>query len=143
MRLSTQLTIAMIALVVATATVIGMLIYRNVAALALPRTLDRIKLHTQLVATNLENSQRGVRPFVLGFKSAGSLSGMMRAQIAGGVDPVDGLTLAQWKEHLTTRFVAEMRARPDYLQVGFVGLTDDGSETALVDRSAGLNLRRS
>jgi PAS domain S-box-containing protein len=136
MRLSTQLTIAMIVLVVATAMAIGTLIYRNVAALALPRTLDRIEIHTQLVAGDLENTQSGVRAFVVGLTSAGSLLSMMRAQRAGGADPADGLTMVQWKERLAARFMAELRARPDYLRVGFVGLTDDGSENVLADRSA-------
>jgi PAS domain S-box-containing protein len=40
MRLSTRLTLAMVALVLVTATAIGLLTYRNIAALALPRALD-------------------------------------------------------------------------------------------------------
>ena len=54
MRLSTRLTIAMVALVLVTATAIGLLTYRNVVAIALPRGLDRIDTHAHIVATVLE-----------------------------------------------------------------------------------------
>ncbi len=53
MRLSTCLTIAMVALVLVTATAIGLLAYRNVVAIALPRGLDRIDTNTRVIATEL------------------------------------------------------------------------------------------
>jgi len=42
MRLSTRLTIAMVALGCLATTAVGVLTYRNIAAFALPRALDRI-----------------------------------------------------------------------------------------------------
>jgi len=61
MRLSTRLTIAMVALVLLTASAIGVLNYRNATAAALPRALDRIETHVQLIVAELDASVRGAR----------------------------------------------------------------------------------
>jgi len=50
MRLSTRLTIAMVALVLLTATAIGLLTYRNVETVVLPNGLERIANHVHLLA---------------------------------------------------------------------------------------------
>jgi hypothetical protein len=61
MKLSTRLMLAMVALVLLTATAVGVLAYRNVEAIALPRALAGIEMNTRVVATGLEASVAGVR----------------------------------------------------------------------------------
>jgi PAS domain S-box-containing protein len=134
MRLSTRLTIAMVTLVILTATAIGVLNYRNVAALALPRSLDRLNVQTRLLGLDLESSQRDARSFVLGAAAAGPLQGMIRARVAGGIDPVEGLTEAVWAGRLAALFLAEIRPRPDYFQIRMIGV-DDGRELVRVERA--------
>jgi hypothetical protein len=97
MRLSTRLTIAMVALVFLTSTAIGVITYREVAAVALPRSLDRLHIQARLLGLDLESSRRGARFFVEGSVAAVALQGMIRAPAAGGVDPVDRLTEAEWQ----------------------------------------------
>src|ERR1700704_3910592 len=65
MKLSTRLTVAMVALVLFTAGATGILIYRNVLGVALPRSLERLGAHVQLLATELEAVVRGARADVL------------------------------------------------------------------------------
>src|SRR5579864_2597302 len=134
MKLSTRLTIAMVALVLVTALGIGWLIYYHVAAVALPRVLERLDIHARLLALDLESSQRGARSFVEGFRSAAALEGMMRARAAGGLDPEDGVTEATWRNRLAARFIGDISARPDYLQILLIGA--DGRELIKVNRSA-------
>ena len=55
MSLSSRLTIAMVASVLVTATAIGLLTYRSVLAIALPRGLDRIDTYARVLATGLED----------------------------------------------------------------------------------------
>jgi PAS domain S-box-containing protein len=134
MKLSTRLTIAMVALVLITALAIGSLIYHSVASVAMPRVLERIDVHAHFLALDLESSHRGARNFVEGFRSAAAIDGMMRAQAAGGVDPDDGVTEAVWRNRMATRFLGDLAARPDYLQIRLIGA--DGRERIKVDRSA-------
>lgn len=135
MRLSTRLMVAMVVLVLLTASAIGLLTYRNVAALALPRAFERIDTHALVVATVLESSLRGARADVVGFRSAVALAGIISARNAGGVHPVDGITESQWRARLASRFAAELAAKPTYSQFRVIGLADAGREIVRVDRS--------
>ena len=67
MKLSTRLTIAMVALVLVTIAVTEALTYGNLLSLAVPRSLERLGGHVQLLATELEAVVRGARADVLAF----------------------------------------------------------------------------
>lgn len=54
--MSTRLALAMVALVLLTAAIVGAITYRNVAELALPRALDRIDMQAHIIAIKLEGS---------------------------------------------------------------------------------------
>jgi PAS domain S-box-containing protein len=58
---------------------------------------------------------------------------MMRARAAGGIDPVDGVSESEWKNRLAARYLSDLSARPDYLQMRLIGA--DGRELIRVDRS--------
>ena len=88
MRLSTRLIAAMVALVLVTATAVGMLTYRNIEAIALPGALDRIEMHTRILATELEAPLVAARADVN--TQGRSVQGLVRASLAGGRDPLDG-----------------------------------------------------
>jgi PAS domain S-box-containing protein len=135
MRLSTQLTAAMVALVLLTATAVGYLAYRNVEALALPRDLDRIDARAQALATELEAGLRAVRADVIGFGAAVAVEGIIRSQVAGGVDPIDGTSEAVWRARMAARYAAELAAKPSYRTFRIVGLDGGGREIVRVDRS--------
>jgi hypothetical protein len=132
MKLSTRLTIAMVAVVLLTAVAIGWLIYYHVAAVALPRVLERLDVHAHLLALDLESSHREARSFVEGFRSAAALDGMMRAHAAGGVDPEDGIAETTWQRRMAGRYLADLSARQDYLRIRLIGA--DGRELVRVDR---------
>ena len=56
MSLYTRLASAMIALVVLTAIAVGVLTYRNIVAESIPRILDRLDSHAQLLALSVDSS---------------------------------------------------------------------------------------
>src|SRR5436190_2298262 len=120
MRLSTRLTLAMVGLVLLTATAIGLLTYRNIVALALPRALDRIDTHARVVATVLEASTRGARADAS--TQGRTLDGLVSANLAGGVHPLDGTPESQWRDRLAARFVAELAVKPAYLPYRLIGI---------------------
>jgi PAS domain S-box-containing protein len=135
MRLSTQLTAAMVALVLLTAVAVGYLAYRNVEGFALPRSLDRIDAKTSVLAIELEAGLQAVRADVSGFGAAVAVEGIIRSQTAGGIDPIDGTSEAVWRARMAARFAAELAARPSYRAFRIVGLADGGREIVRVDRS--------
>src|SRR4051812_13368300 len=98
--LSTRFAVAMVALVLLTATAVGVLSYRSVEGAILPRALERVDTHTRLLASELESYTRGARADIIGFRSAVALEGIVRAHLAGGTDPLDGTTETVWRERM-------------------------------------------
>ena len=129
------MTVAMMALVLLTATAIGLLGYRNSLELALPHALDRIDTQARVTAGVLDASIRGARTDVLSFRSTAAVDGFVRASLAGGVHPLEGTTEAQWRDKVASRFVAELAAKPDYSHFRLIGIADGGRELVRVDRA--------
>jgi hypothetical protein len=104
MRLSTRLTVAMVALVLLTAAAVGYLTERNIEAIALPRGLERIDSRARVLAAELEAGFRGARADVVGFGSAVAAEGIVRSRLAGGIDPIGGTTEAVWRTRMASRY---------------------------------------
>src|SRR5260370_40894251 len=120
MRLSTRLTVAMVALVLLATTAVGVLTYRNIAAFALPRALGRIDTHAHLLASELAASVRGARADVIGFRSSNTVIDIMTAHLQRGIDPTAAAE-AEWRTRLGQRFAAELVSKPNYHEVRYIG----------------------
>jgi hypothetical protein len=112
---------------------VGVLSYRNLEGAILPRALERVDTHTRLLASELESYARGARADIVGFRSAVALEGVVRAHLAGGIDPLDGTSETVWRERMAARYLAELASKPAYEQ--FRILDVDGLELVRVDRS--------
>ena len=134
MKLTTRLAVAMIALVALTVSAVGWLNYRSLEQALLPRVLDRIETHAQLVASDLQSYVRGARADVATFPSHAAAHGMVLAHFNGGIDPVDRISESAWRQRLTTRLVADLGAKPAYSQFRLIGIEDGGREIIRVDR---------
>jgi PAS domain S-box-containing protein len=135
MRLSTRLTVAMVALVLLATTAVGVLTYRNIASIALPRALDRLDTHAHLLGGELAASVRGARADVIGFRSAVAVNDIMTAHLHRGVDPAAAATEAESRRRLGQRFAAELASKPNYHEFRVIGVDDGGREMVRVDRS--------
>jgi PAS domain S-box-containing protein len=135
MPLTTRLAIAMILLVAIAVTAVGWLSYINLERVILPRVLDRIETHSRLLALDLQSYVRGARADVVPFRQRAAANGMVRAHFNGGIDPVDRLSEAVWRERLLTRLAADVGAKPAYAQFRVIGIEDGGREVLRVDRS--------
>jgi PAS domain S-box-containing protein len=135
MRLSTRLTIAMVTLVLLATIAVGVLTYRNIALFALPRALDRIDTHAELLASELAASVRGARADVLGFRAAVAVNDIMTAALARDTDPAAAATEGELRRRLSQRFAAELISKPNYHAFRYIGAEDGGRELVRVDRS--------
>ena len=134
MTLTARLAIAMIMLVAIAVTAVGWLSYRSLEQVLLPRVLDRIEAHSQLIAADLQSYARGARADIAGFRASTAARGMVSARLNGGIDPVDRLSEATWRERLLTRLVAELQAKPAYTKFRLIGLEDGQREIVRIDR---------
>jgi PAS domain S-box-containing protein len=133
MTLATRLAIAMILLVAVAVFTVGWVSYYNLERALLPRVLDRIESHSRLLATELESSVQGARTEITTFRALAAVRGMIAAHFSNGMDPVDHLTEAVWRQRLLTRLTANVRANPAYAKFRVIGA--DGIEYLRVDRA--------
>src|SRR4029079_629157 len=109
MTLTTRLAIAMIALVAIAVSAVGWLSYRSLEQALLPRVLDRIENNSRLVGPHREAHVRSTPGDVVTFRGLAAVTGLMRARLNGGMDPVDNTTETLWRErlgHRTARHVS-------------------------------------
>jgi PAS domain S-box-containing protein len=134
MTLTTKLAGAMIALVAIAVSAVGWLNYRNLEQALLLRARDRIETHSRQLATDLEYYAASARGDAAGFRSAAALKGLVRANRAGGIDPVDGVSEKTWRERFEARLATELEFKPAYSMLRFISFENDGRETVRVDR---------
>ena len=135
MKLSSRLTLVMVGLVVATAIAVGWLTYRNLETAILPRALERVESRVRLLAAELAIYVRSARADIVGFRSAVALNGIVRAHVAGGIDPLDGTSEAAWRLRMAERYAIELASKPAYSLFRIIGADDGGREIVRVDRS--------
>jgi PAS domain S-box-containing protein len=134
MTLTTRLAIAMIALVAIVVSAVGWLSYRNLEQALLPRVLDRIETHSRFVAAELASHVQTGRGDVATFQGLAAVTGLVRAHLNGGVDPLDHTTEAVWRVRLESRLAAQMPLRPAY-SLRLIGVADGHREIVRIDRS--------
>ncbi len=135
MTLATRLAVAMILLVAVAVSAVGWLSYRGLEQAILPRVLDRMEAHSRLIAADLESYVGGVRGDIASFRNAAALNGLIRAHLAGGTDPVDGVSATTWRTRLTSGFTGILAAKPSYSKLCIIGLDVDQREIFRVDRA--------
>ncbi len=125
----------MIALVAIAVSAVGWLSYRSVEQMIPPRVLDRTETHSRLVAADLQSHVRNAPADIASFRYAAALNGLIRGHLAGGIDPIDGVSEKTWYQRIAERLSAELDAKPAYAQFRILGIENDGREIVRVDRS--------
>jgi PAS domain S-box-containing protein len=137
MRLSTQLTISTMALVAATVATVGVLAYRNIAAIAVQRTLSRTDAHVRMLANDLASMVASARADVTAFRDVIGLDEIIRLSRDPTLQRAGGQSLDKWRGRVAHRLVAELNAKPSYAQFRIIGVADGGREVIRVDRGGG------
>lgn len=128
MRLSTQLAIAMVFLVVATAGAVGIFTYRAVESTILPTIFERIGQHTRERANDLQSYVRSARLDALSFRDTFLVRGILNSTAK---EPLQ----QAWRSIFAMRLVNELKNKPEYYRFRLVGAADGGREIVRVDRS--------
>jgi PAS domain S-box-containing protein len=127
-KLSTHLTMAMVGLVLFTTAGTGVLVYRDVLGVAVPRSLERLEQHVRLVATELEAVIRAARANVL------AIAMDEAAHVNSGV------VTENERQRVASRFSAELTAQPWYDEIRIID--GSGRELIRVDHSGAPGVTR-
>ncbi|WP_291869596.1 PAS domain S-box protein [Bradyrhizobium sp.] len=138
MTLATRLAVAMILLVALAVSAVGWLSHRSLEQAIVPQILDRMEAHSRLAAADLESYVAAVRGDVASYRNAAALNGLMRARLAGGVDPVGGVSETTWRQRLANGFSGVLEAKPAYSKLCIIGRDDGQREIFCVDRRNGV-----
>lgn len=63
------------------------------------------------------------------------IKGLIRASRNNDIDPKDGSTTELWRSRLETIFISIMQDKPQYTQMRYIGIADNGKELARVNRT--------
>ncbi|MFQ5343311.1 MAG: HAMP domain-containing protein, partial [Anaerolineae bacterium] len=124
-----------ISLVLVTVGVVGIIVFIGYDAILVREELGSLGDEARLAAVQLVSGIEALRQDVLFLSATPPIQGLVRAQAADGVDPLDGSTEAEWRDRLADIFTQFLNAKPAYLQVSYIGADGEGRELVRVLRS--------
>jgi len=118
--------------------IVGTLIVNGSADIVYENALNRLKYETNIKSLRLVsdiNNLSGDTQYLVGTPP---IQGIPRALNNAGIDPRDKSDIDEWKSRLATIFSELIRAKPNYLQIRYIGLEGNGKELVRVERSGSL-----
>ena len=118
--------------------IVGYLIVNGSSDIVYENALNRLKYETNIKSLNLISDIKNLSGDAQYLAGTPPISGIPRAIQNGGIDPLDNSSLATWQKRLATIFTELIRAKPNYLQIRYIGLANNGKELLRIDRKGKL-----
>ena len=134
-NIATKISALAFGLVLVTAWVVGIVTYTNSNAILVRHDLESLKEGLRLQGIRVLSDIDMLRQDVMFLSRTPPIQGIIRAQMAGGIDPQDSSTEALWRQRLGVIFTAFLRSKPSYFQVRYIGVANGGRELVRVERS--------
>ena len=96
-----------------------------------------LTVETHIAATELGDDIDSLSRDVAFLAAVPAIQGIVRAHIAGGLDPQSSSTEEQWRARLAAIFAALLQQRSDYLQIRLIGLGNDNTTLVSALRTNG------
>lgn len=140
LSLSARITLAALLLIVAVTAAQVILISTNGRTQYLNEVQDRLTARVDFRGAELQRNIDELRRDTLFLTHTPPVEGILRASSNRGHDPqapFDRDDLDTWKQRLRELFTAFIEANPDYFQMRYIGVADNGLELVRVDRVNG------
>ena len=134
MKLSSRLTIATVALVLAVTGVFSAITYININDQVLPRALDRLETRSLLNAATLQSAINGAHGDIVALRESSAIADFIASQVAESSPPPGLASPAEWRRRFATRFAGELKAKLFYDSIRIIGRARGGKELVRVDR---------
>lgn len=118
--------------------IVGTLIVEGSSNIVYDNALNRLKYETNIKSLKLISEIKNLSGDVQYLVGTPPISGIPRAIKGQGIDHQDNSSLATWQKHLATIFTELIRAKPNYLQIRYIGIANYGKELTRVDRRGNL-----
>lgn len=119
-----------------TAGTVGLIVYKAHNVALVNQEVKNLGDEAILMGIRLVSGIQTLRQDVLFLSKTPPIQGILRARMAGGIDPLDGdgSTEKLWRQRLMIIFTEFLQAKPGYTQIRYIGAADEGREIVRVDR---------
>ena len=139
MRGSLPARFALLAFVIAGIGILGISVYsyQDASSLLRKQSVERMADELLRLSNRFQENIDRMRLDVLHISVSDSITGYYRAVEGDGYDQQRNMTLELWKQRLALDFKILLEQRPDYLQIRYIGIADEGMELIRVERRDG------
>lgn len=116
------------------ALLVGGISYYRIETIVLEASVETLAGETRLMAQRFRFSYDQMKSDVQVLSQTPAIQGIARSTANGDVDPLDGSRTWVWQGRLATIFSSMMAARPDYVQIRYIGVEDLGRELVRTNR---------
>jgi len=117
-----------------TSFIVGTLIVNGSADIVYEDALNRLKYETNIKSLRLISDIKNLSGDTQYLAGTPPILGIPRAMSNNGIDPLDNSGIKLWKNRLEKIFTELIRAKPNYLQMRYIGISNGGKELIRVDR---------
>ena len=136
LRLGTKFSLVLLILIVGATSLIVIIYERNQHQSTMQQAASTLYHDAQRLGTQIRSQLDDLKRDIKFINQTPPIQGIVRSQNNGGVDPLDGSTLTQWRDRLAQIFTAVAGMYPHYTQIRFIGQAEGGHELVRVDRHA-------
>jgi signal transduction histidine kinase/CheY-like chemotaxis protein len=140
LTLSTRLAILLASTVVLTAVGVGYLGYRNIAPVAIERTLAGLNANASWQARELSHLVNGAAADLMGFRRIIGINELIELSVDQS-KTIAGERLPQLRERIARRLALELENKPDFARYRLIGVADQGRDIVRVERLASGKVR--
>jgi len=118
--------------------IVGTLIVDGSTEIIRENALNLLKYETNYKSLKLISGIKNLSHDAHYLASTPPIKAIARAFENSGIDPFDNSTIAVLQSRLSVIFTELLRAKPNYLQIRYIGINDDGREITRVNRNGRL-----
>ncbi|WP_232771025.1 cache domain-containing protein [Colwellia sp. 75C3] len=136
MKFSLAIKFAAFAFLVAGVSILftSVLTYNDAASLMKDHSLQRLAKDLDRQISSFDQKITQMKNDVATIARSESITGYYRAEDKDGYDELSNMTSNLLKERLTLELMGLMRQRPEYIQVRFIGKSNNGKEIVRIDK---------
>ena len=127
---------AVMAFIIAGIGILGVALfsYHDAASLLRRQSVERISGELHRLTLGLKENVERMRFDAQRIARSDSVSGYNRAVQGGGYDDEFNMTQSLWKKRIELELVSLLEQRPEYLQIRYIGVADNGLEIVRIER---------
>jgi signal transduction histidine kinase len=134
MRLTTRIALVLFCLVMLTAACVTGLIFWRLDSQLVQAKVDELQRETAVQSTHFSDQIRELVRDTRILSNTPPVQGLIRSRKNAGTDPLTGFETSTWQDQLVAIFLSVLQHKPDYDQIRYIGIEDDGREIIRVDR---------